>query len=146
MKRIYVWEPWFFIFFGVFHMHRIWALIDRVSYAAFWTGIMEKRGALYFLIMGLLAGLCILGIAVFIRERRTNYIWRWIYVFGGAYLLFDLFAIAAGLEMWRILLAAMFDTTSVYWNLIWSSFILLGCAVFILGIRLMALRRKAGRR
>ena len=146
MKRIYVWEPWFFIFFGLFHMHRIWALIDRSSYAAFWTGIMEKRGLLYFLIMGLLAGLCILGIATFIRERRANYIWRWIYVFGGAYLLFDLFAIAVGLQMWQTLLAAMFDTASAYWNFIWSSFILLGCAVFVLGIRLMALRQNAIRR
>ena len=23
MKKIYAWEPWFFIFFGIFHLHRI---------------------------------------------------------------------------------------------------------------------------
>ncbi len=145
MKRIYAWEPWFFVFFGLFHMHRIWALVDRASYAAFWIGVMESKGALYYLIMGLLAGLCILGIAAFLRERGANYLWRWIYVFGGAYLLFDLFAVAAGLELWRKLLAAMFDTSSPYWIPVWLFFILLGAAVFALGVRLMALRRKTGK-
>ena len=140
--EIYIWEPWFFIFFGLFHMHRIWALIDRESYASFWMGIMEKKGVSYFLIMGILAGLCILGIITFIRERKTNYLWRWIYIFGGIYVLFDLFAIAIGLEVWQKLLEVMFDITSPYWNIIWGFFILLGTAVFILGIKLMFKRKE----
>ena len=127
MKRIFAWEPWFFIFFGVFHMHRIWALVDRQSYADFWMGIYEKKGVTYFILMGLLAGLCILGIVTFIHECKANYIWRWIYVFGGAYVLFDLFAIAIGLALW---------------NPIWIFFIVLGCAVFVLGIRLLVIRKK----
>ena len=142
MKRIYSWEPWFFIFFGLFHMHRIWALIDRETYASFWMGIMENKGLSYFLIMGILAGLCILGIIMFIREWKANYIWRWIYLFGGAYVLFDLFAIAIGLDVWQKLLAAMFDTNSSYWNIIWGFFILLGTAVFALGIILMVKQKK----
>ena len=68
VKKIYVWEPWFFIFFGVFHLHRIWALYDRRSYASFWIGIMQNKGVEYFLIMGILAALCIIGICTFIRE------------------------------------------------------------------------------
>ena len=112
MKRIYTWEPWFFIFFGLFHIHRIWALIDRETYASFWMGIMEKKGLPYFLIMGILAGLCVLGIITFIREWKGNYLWRWIYVFGGIYVLFDLFAIAIGLEAWQKLLGSMFDIIS----------------------------------
>ena len=142
MKRIFIWEPWFFIFFGVFHMHRIWALIDRQSYADFWMGIYEEKGVTYFVLMGLLAGLCILGIVTFIRERKANYLWRWIYVFGGAYVLFDLFAIAIGLEIWKKLLSAMFDTSSALWNPIWLFFIVLGCAVFALVIRLLVIRKK----
>ena len=142
MKRIYFWEPWFFIFFGLFHMHRIWALIDRSSYASFWMGIMEKKGLPYFLIMGILAGLCILGIITFVRERKTNYIWRWIYLFGGAYVLLDLFAIATGLKVWQKLLEVMFDTASPYWNYVWGFFILLGMAVFVLGIRLLIKMKK----
>ena len=142
MKRIFAWEPWFFIFFGVFHMHRIWALVDRQSYADFWMGIYEEKGITYFVLMGLLAGLCILGIVTFIRERKANYLWRWIYVFGGIYVLFDLFAIAIGLEVWKKLLSAMFDTTSALWNPIWLFFIVLGCAVFVLGVRLLVIRKK----
>lgn len=142
MKRIFAWEPWFFIFFGVFHMHRIWALIDRQSYADFWMGIYEEKGVTYFVLMGLLAGLCILGIVTFIRGRKANYLWRWIYIFGGIYVLFDLFAIAIGLEVWQKLLEVMFDISSPYWNIIWGFFILLGTAVFILGIKLMFKRKE----
>ena len=142
MKRIYSWKPWFLIFFGLFHMHRIWALIDRETYASFWMRIMENKGLPYFLIMGILAGLCIVGIITFFRERKANYAWRWIYLFGGAYVLFDLFAIAVGLEVWQKLLAIMFDIHSPYWNLIWGFFILLGTAVFILGIILIVKKKK----
>ena len=137
LKKIYFWEPWFFLFFGLFHLHRIWALIDRTSYAAFWLGIMENKGFSYFAIMGVLAILCILGIITFIREFKHNYLWRWVYIFGGSYLLFDLFAIATGLVFWQKLLQNMFDTNSGYWNVIWGFFILLGAAVFALGIKLV---------
>ena len=140
-KHIHAWEPCFFIFLGLFHMHRIWALLDRSSYASFWMGIMDDKGWPYFLIMGILAGLCVLGIVTFIRERKANYLWRWIYFFGGGYVLFDLFAIATGLSFWQKLLNFMFDTSSSYWNYIWSFFILLGTVVFILGVRLLLDRR-----
>lgn len=143
MKKIYAWEPWFFMFFGIFHMHRIWALIDRASYASFWMGTMEEKGAFYFILMGILALLCVLGIITFIRERKSNYWWRWIYLCGGGYVLFDLFAIATGMEVWQKILDKMFDTKSSYWNLIWGFFILLGTAVFILGIKLLKERKGA---
>ena len=50
MKKIYAWEPWFFMFFGLFHLHRIWGLIDRKSYADFWLGILESKGVFYFVL------------------------------------------------------------------------------------------------
>jgi hypothetical protein len=138
MKRIYTWEPYVFIFFGLFHLHRIWALFDRASYASFWMGIMETKGVLYFLLMGVLAILCILGIATFYRERRNNYWWRWIYLGGGCYVLFDLLAIATGMKFWRQLLLWMFDISSRYWNVLWIAFVVLGGFVFALGIHLLA--------
>ena len=52
MKKIYSFEPWFFIFFGVFHFHRIWALLDRVSYASFWINIMEEKVCCTFCLWG----------------------------------------------------------------------------------------------
>lgn len=143
MKKIYAWEPWFFMLFGAFHLHRIWALIDRASYTSFWMGIMENKGLPYFSIMGILAALCVLGIVTFIRNRKSNYWWRWIYIFGGGYVLFDLFAIATGMEAWQKLLAMMFDTTSPYWNYIWSFFIALGAFVFVLGVKLLRTCKKS---
>ncbi|MBO4638431.1 MAG: hypothetical protein J5710_01605 [Treponema sp.] len=141
LKKIYAWEPWFFIFFGVFHLHRIWALIDRNSYASFWFGIMNNKGAAYFILMGILATLCVLGIITFFREIKNNYWWRFIYLGGGLYVLFDLFAIATGLKIWQKILTAMFDTQSSAWNYIWGFFILLGALVFALGLYLLRKRK-----
>lgn len=136
-KKVFAWEPWFFMAFGTFHLHRIWGLIDRNSYAEFWVGLLNNKGALYFLLMGVLSALCILGIVTFIKNLQCNYWWRWIYLFGGAYLLFDLFAIATGLEFWNKLLLQMFDVGSAYWNLIWLFFILIGGFAFFLGVKLL---------
>lgn len=80
-KKIFAWEPVFFLFFGLFHLHRIWGLIDRKTYADFWLGILENRGVFYFILMGLLAILCIAGVITFFRNRSSNYWWRWIYLF-----------------------------------------------------------------
>ena len=52
-------------------------------------------------------------------------------------MLFDLFAIAIGMEFWHRLLLFMFDTNSYYWNVIWIAFILLGGFVFVLGVKLL---------
>lgn len=142
MKKIYYYEPYFFLFFGIFHLHRIWGLIDRKSYAAFWMHTMEEKGILYFLLMGILASLCIAGIITFFRNLHCNYWWRWIYLFGGGYLLFDLFAIAMGLELWHNLLLKMFDVTAPYWNILWFGFVVLGGVVFVFGCILM--KRKLG--
>ena len=67
MKKIEIFEPWVFIFFGAFHLHRIWGLFDRKSYADFWIGVMEHKNWFYFLLMGILAILCILGIKTFLK-------------------------------------------------------------------------------
>lgn len=130
------------MFFGLFHLHRIWGLVDRVSYAAFWMNVMENKGEFYFALMGILATFCILGIVTFFRNRGKNYWWRWIYLCGGSYLLFDLFAIATGLEFWHKLLLAMFDVTAWYWNFFWGGFIAMGGVVFVLGVRLLQIKRK----
>ena len=103
---------------------------------------MEEKGILYFLLMGILASLCIAGIITFFRNLHCNYWWRWIYLFGGGYLLFDLFAIAMGLELWHNLLLKMFDVTAPYWNILWFGFVVLGGVVFVFGCILM--KRKLG--
>ena len=141
-KKIYAWEPYFFMFFGLFHLHRIWGLIDRKSYADFWVGLMESKGIMYFVVMILLASLCVLGIITFCKNKGKNYWWRWIYIFGGSYVLFDLFAIAIGLEVWNSLILMMYDINAPYWNVLWLAFILLGGFVFTLGVRLLVQRKR----
>ena len=141
-KEIYVWEPYFFMVFGLFHLHRIWGLIDRKSYATFWLGLMESKGVIYFGSMFLLASLCVLGIITFYKNKGRNFWWRWIYILGGSYVLFDLFAIAVGMDFWHKLIVTMYDVTSPYWNVLWSGFILLGGFIFTLGIKLLAQRKR----
>lgn len=136
-SKIYFYEPWFFILFGIFHMHRIWGIIDRDSYADFWINIMNEKGVFYYTLMGVLATLCILGIITFIKNCKYNYWWRWIYIFGGSYVLFDLFAIATGLKFWQELILLMFNKQAIYWDILWGTFIVLGIAVFILGLTLL---------
>jgi len=143
VKEIKVYEPWFFILFGIFHLHRIWGLIDRKSYADFWLNVMNEKGVTYYSIMCILTVLCILGIVTFFKYLHNNYWWRWIYLFGGIYLIFDLFAIATGLQFWHKLLMKMFDISSPYWNVIWIAFIFMGGIVFLLGIHLFIKRKKS---
>ena len=87
--------------------------------------------------MGILSILCIEGIITFIRSIGKNYWWRWIYIFGGGYVLFDLFAIAMKLKAWNKLVLLMFDTSSAYWNPLWSIFILIGSLLCGLGLYLL---------
>ena len=139
---IHWFEPWFFLLFGLFHLHRVWGLVNRAAYAAFWLGVLEGRGPFYFALMGLLAVLYVAGLWAFVRHRRARAWWRWIYVLGGGYVLWDLFAIAIGLDIWQKLLYSMFDTTLPCWNLLWGGFVLLGAAAFVLGLALLARRHR----
>lgn len=91
--------------------------------------------------MGILAFLCVCGIVTFCKNIHNNYWWRWIYIFGGSYVLFDLFAIAIELKVQIDLLLLMFDVNSSYWNFVWGFFIALGEFVFGLGMKLLKQRK-----
>ena len=135
-------EPWIFLFFGLFHLHRVWALIDRPSYAGFWLGLMTRKGPLYVLLMGVLAGLCVVGMVVFLTSLREKGWWRWVYPLCGGYLLFDLLAIATGWSVWQELITRMYDIASPCWVPLWAAFILLGAASLTLGLLLLRARRR----
>ena len=142
MREVRPFEPWFFILFGLFHLHRVWGLLDRESYAAFWLGVLTERGVFYWTLMAVLGGMCLWALALFFRCFRERCWWRWAYLCGGGYVLFDLFAIAADLPFWHRLLTAMFDTAAWYWNWLWSAFVVLGGACLLLGICLLRQRRR----
>jgi uncharacterized membrane protein len=104
-------------------------------------GILENKGTFYFVLMGILAFLCVCGIVTFWKNKKYNYWWRWIYIFGGSYVLFDLFAIAIELKVWNDLLFFMYDVNSAYWNIVWGFFVALGGSVFYLGAKLLKQRK-----
>ena len=53
-------------------------------------------------------------------------------------MLFDLCAIALEWDFWHNLILKMYDISAPYWNILWSFFVLMGGAVFALGIKLLA--------
>ena len=142
MREIRPFEPWFFILFGLFHLHRVWGLLDREGYADFWLGVLSERGVFYWILMAVLGGMCLWALALFFRRFRERRWWRWVYLFGGGYVLFDLFAIVIDLPIWRRLLTAIFDSAAWYWNWLWSAFVVLGAACLLLGICLLRQRRR----
>ena len=119
-------------------------LIDRQSYADFWLGLVQRRGFVYYALTGVLAAACIYGIVMFFRNLRHNYWWRWIFIFGGGYVLFDLFAFAVGWSVWQELLLKMFDVNAWYWNIEWGGFIMLGAFSLILGIKIRMDTKRTG--
>ena len=133
--KIFWIEPLFFLLFGVFHLHRLWALIDRVTYADFWLSILDEKNGLYFGLMGALALLCVAGLWVFFQIRRPW--WRWVYLAGGGYVLLDLAAIAAGWDVWDSLFRWMFDVDNPTWNWLWGGFSLLGLLSLLFGVKLL---------
>ena len=72
MNKIERFELLIFIVFRIFHLHKIWGLTDRKSYAAFWIEIMEQKDFSYYLLSGILAALCIWGICIFLKNLHHN--------------------------------------------------------------------------
>ncbi|MCL1859674.1 MAG: hypothetical protein FWF92_10645 [Oscillospiraceae bacterium] len=141
-SKIIWFEPVVFIFFGIFHLHRIWGLTDRNGYSKFWLSIMNDRGWFYYVLMGLMSVLCVAGIIVFLKNKNNNYWWRWFYIFGGGYVIFDLFAITIKLEIWKNLIYWMYDASNKYWNIVWGGFIILGLISLSIGILVTKKRLK----
>lgn len=52
-------------------------------------------------------------------------------------MLFDLFVIATKWEFWHQLILKMFDISAPYWDSLWLLFIVMGGAVFLLGMELL---------
>ena len=69
-----------------------------------------------------------------LSELGRNPWWRWIYLFGGRYVLFDLPAHCRRPVLWHSLLAWMFDVTSPAGIFLWGFSVLLGGASAALGL------------
>lgn len=141
-SNIYWFEPVFYLFFGLFHIHRIWGLIDRKSYADYWLSLLAEKNVMYYVLMITLLILCISGIVVFVKNIGKNYWWRWVYIFGGGYVLFDVMAVLLGIRWWNDLLLFMYNINSPFWNTIWGGFVLIGILSLSLGVYLLYLHRQ----
>lgn len=60
-------------------------------------------------------------------------------------MLFDLFAIILKLEFWQKLILWMYDISSPYWNVLWFLFIIMGAAIFALGMNLLKRSNRSNR-
>jgi hypothetical protein len=60
-------ESLVFLFFVLFHIHRIWAFVDSKSYNKFWLNILESRGPFLFILGLLLFVMSIIVILYFIK-------------------------------------------------------------------------------
>jgi predicted ferric reductase len=125
-------ESLVFLFFGLFHAHRIWAFVDSKSYNKFWLNILESRGT-FFIIFGLL--LLIMSIIViiyFIKNFKYKKWWRWIYFFGGVYLIIDTILNLLNNNFIKNVVIKMYTIKQPYYSILWGLFIILGIICIIL--------------
>jgi len=125
-------ESLVFLFFGLFHIHRIWAFIDSKSYNKFWLNILENRGP-FFLILGFsLLIMSIIVILYFIVNFKDKKWWRWIYLFGGIYLVIDNVLNLFNNNFINNIVIKMYTMKQPYYSILWGLFIILGITCLII--------------
>jgi hypothetical protein len=128
----YRFESLIFFFFGLFHTHRIWAFVNSTSYNKFWLNILESRGT-FFIILGLfLLIISILAIVYFIRNFKYKKWWRWIYLFGGIYLVIDTILNLFNNNLIKNIVIKMYTIKQPYYSILWGFFIALGLVCIII--------------
>jgi len=80
--------------------------------------------------------LSIFAILTFIINFKNNKWWRWIYLFGGIYLLFDSILNLLNVKFMMNIVNYMFTAPNPQFNIIWGFFIILGLFCIILSIYL----------
>ena len=135
-------ESLVFLFFGLFHIHRIWAFIDFKSYNKFWLNILENRGS-FFIILGFsLLIMSIIVILYFIVNFKNKKWWRWIYLFGGIYLVIDNVLNLFNNNLINNVVIKMYTMKQPYYSILWALFIILGIICIIISKYLWSYRRR----
>jgi hypothetical protein len=124
-------ESLFFLFFGLFHIHRIWAFIDSKSYNKFWLNILVSRGAFLYIFGSLLLIISIIVILYFIKNFTDKKCWRWIYLFGGLYLIWDTVLNLLNNDFIKNIVIKMYTIKQPYYSILWVLFIILGIICLI---------------
>jgi uncharacterized membrane protein len=125
-------ESLIFLFFGLFHIHRIWTFVDSKSYNKFWLNILESRGLFLFILGILLFVISIIVILYFIKNYRSKKWWRWIYLFGGIYLIMDTVLNLFNNHFIKNVVIKMYTLKQPYYSVLWGLFIILGIICIII--------------
>jgi len=125
-------ESLFFLFFGMFHIHRIWAFIDSKSYNNFWLNILESRGQFFYSLGFLILIVSIIVIMYFIKSYKYKKWWRWIYLFGGIYLIIDSVLNILNNNLMKNIIIKMYTIKQPYYSILWGLFIILGIICIII--------------
>jgi len=125
-------ESLVFLFFGLFHIHRIWAFIDSKSYNEFWLNILESRGPFLFVLGFLLLIISIIVILYFIKNIKDIKWWRWIYLFGGIYLIIDNILNLLNNDFIKNVIIKMYTIKQPYYSILWGLFLVLGIFCIII--------------
>ena len=128
----YKFESLFFLFFGLFHIHRIWAFIDSKSYNKFWLELLENRDISFFILGFLLFIITVIAIIYFIKNFKDKKWWRWIYLFGGIYLVIDSVLNLLNVNIINNIVVKMYTLKQPYYDILWGLFIILGIICFII--------------
>ena len=125
-------ESLFFLFFGLFHIHRIWAFINAKAYNNFWLNISRNRNTFFYLLGIILIILTFVVIIYFIKYFKERKWWRWIYLFGGTYLLIDSILNLLNNNFMNNIVIKMYTLRQPYYKILWGSFIILGIISIII--------------
>ena len=128
----YKMESLFFLFFGLFHIHRIWAFIDSNSYNNFWLKLLENRGVSFYILGFLLLLLAVIVIIYFAKNHKNKKWWRWIYLFGGIYVFIDSLLNILNNNFIKNIVVKMYTITQPFYSILWVAFIILGIICIII--------------
>jgi hypothetical protein len=125
-------ESIFFLFFGLFHTHRILAFIDAKAYNNFWLKILQNRNVPFYILGIILIILAIIVIIYFIKYFKEKKWWRWIYLFGGIYILIDCILNLLNNDYINCIVIKMYTLKQPYHNILWGFFIILGIICIVI--------------
>jgi hypothetical protein len=125
-------ESLFFLFFGLFHIHRIWAFIDAKAYNDFWLNMLNNRNIFFYIFGVILIILTLAVIIYFLKHYKEKKWWRWIYLFGGGYVLIDCILNLFKNNFIINIVIKMYTLGQPYYNIVWGFFILLGIICIII--------------
>ena len=128
----YKMESLFFCIFGLFHIHRIWAFINAKGYNVFWLNVLRNKNIFFYILGIILVSLAIIALAFFVKFFKEKKWWRWIYLFGGIYVLIDCILNLLDNNFMAYVVMKMYTLKQPFYNILWSFFILVGiiCMIF----------------